>query len=42
MGYCALRYRSAAGVLGVTTAGGEPDKPSANTVIDYQVACRKR
>ncbi|WP_052007133.1 hypothetical protein [Burkholderia paludis] len=41
MGYCALRYRSAAGVLGVTTAGGEPDKPSANTVIDYQVACRK-
>ncbi len=41
MGYCALRYRSAAGVLGVTTAGGEPEKPSANTVIDYQVACRK-
>jgi hypothetical protein len=41
MGYCALRYRSAAGVLGVTTAGGEPDKPSENTVIDYQVACRK-
>lgn len=42
MGYCALRYRNAAGVLGVTTVGGEPDKPSANTVIDYQVACRKR
>ncbi|MGU3780309.1 hypothetical protein [Burkholderia metallica] len=42
VGYCALRYRSAAGVLGVTTVGGEPDKPSANTVIDYQVACRKR
>lgn len=41
MGYCALRYRSAAGVLGVTTAGGEPDKPSANIVVDYQVACRK-
>ncbi|RQT51095.1 hypothetical protein DF043_31045 [Burkholderia cepacia] len=41
MGYCALRYRNAAGVLGVTTAGGEPDKPSANTVIDYRVACRK-
>ncbi|KVG53632.1 hypothetical protein [Burkholderia territorii] len=42
MGYCALRYRNAAGVLGVTTAGGEPDVPSANTVIDYQVACRKQ
>ncbi|WP_269501817.1 hypothetical protein [Burkholderia sp. IMCC1007] len=42
MGYCALRYRSAAGVLGVTTVGGEPDTPSANTVIDYQVACRKQ
>lgn len=42
MGYCALRYRSAAGVLGVTTAGGEPDTPSANTVIEYQVACRKQ
>lgn len=42
MGYCALRYRSAAGVLGVTTIGGEPDEPSKNTVIDYQVACRKR
>lgn len=41
MGYCALRYRSTAGVLGVTTAGGEPDKPAENTVIDYQVACRK-
>ncbi len=41
MGYCALTYRSAAGVLGVTTAGGEPDQPSANTVFDYQVACRK-
>lgn len=41
MGYCALRYRNTAGVLGVTTAGGEPDKPSENTVIDYQVACRK-
>ncbi|RQU84414.1 hypothetical protein DF133_28440 [Burkholderia cenocepacia] len=42
MGYCALRYRNAAGVLGVTTVGGEPDRPSANTVIDYQVACRKQ
>ncbi|WP_175718560.1 hypothetical protein [Burkholderia anthina] len=42
MGYCALRYRSTAGVLGVTTVGGEPDTPSANTVIDYQVACRKQ
>ncbi|MGN7982193.1 hypothetical protein [Burkholderia sp. 22313] len=42
MGYCALRYRSAAGVLGVTTVGGEPDTPSANTVIDHQVACRKQ
>ncbi|RQR52288.1 hypothetical protein DIE18_32175 [Burkholderia sp. Bp9125] len=41
IGYCALNYRSAAGVLGVTTAGGEPDQPSANTVFDYQVACRK-
>jgi len=28
--------------LGVTTAGGEPDTPSANTVIDHQVACRKQ
>ncbi|RQZ14801.1 hypothetical protein DIE15_17660 [Burkholderia sp. Bp9031] len=42
MGYCALRYRNAAGVLGVTTVGGEPDTPSANTVIDYQVACRQQ
>nr|WP_249209448.1 hypothetical protein [Burkholderia cenocepacia] len=42
VGYCALRYRNAAGVLGVTTVGGEPDRPSENTVIDYQVACRKR
>ncbi|WP_233633032.1 hypothetical protein [Burkholderia seminalis] len=42
VGYCALRYRNAAGVLGVTTVGGEPDTPSANTVIDYQVACRKQ
>ncbi|WP_175884066.1 PASTA domain-containing protein [Burkholderia sp. BCC0044] len=42
MGYCALRYRNAAGVLGVTTVGGEPDRPAANTVIDYQVACRKQ
>nr|WP_249183261.1 hypothetical protein [Burkholderia cenocepacia] len=41
VGYCALRYRNAAGVLGVTTVGGEPDEPSANTVIDYQVGCRK-
>ncbi|WP_175874649.1 hypothetical protein [Burkholderia sp. BCC0397] len=41
VGYCALRYRNAAGVLGVTTVGGEPDQPSANTVIDYQVGCRK-
>ncbi|MCA8238913.1 hypothetical protein [Burkholderia cenocepacia] len=42
VGYCALRYRNAAGVLGVTTVGGEPDEPSANTVIDYQVGCRKQ
>ncbi|MDN7425940.1 PASTA domain-containing protein [Burkholderia sp. AU45388] len=42
VGYCALRYRNAAGVLGVTTVGGEPDRPAANTVIDYQVACRKQ
>jgi hypothetical protein len=42
IGYCALRYRNAAGVLGVTTVGGEPDRPSENTVIDYQVACRKQ
>ncbi|MDF3080663.1 PASTA domain-containing protein [Burkholderia sola] len=42
VGYCALRYRNAAGVLGVTTVGGEPDQPAANTVIDYQVACRKQ
>nr|WP_322087830.1 PASTA domain-containing protein [Burkholderia sp. BCC1999] len=41
MGYCALRYRNAVGVLGVTTVGGEPDKPANNTVIDYQVACRQ-
>ncbi|MCW5115806.1 PASTA domain-containing protein [Burkholderia cenocepacia] len=42
VGYCALRYRNAAGVLGVTTVGGEPDRPSEHTVIDYQVACRKQ
>jgi hypothetical protein len=38
LGYCKLEYERAAGVLSVTTAGGEV-KPGDNTVVAYDVAC---
>lgn len=38
VGYCGYNYRGAAGVLGVTTVGGEPE-PAGNTVVSYDVRC---
>ncbi|MBW8837950.1 MAG: hypothetical protein JF605_23695 [Burkholderia sp.] len=38
VGYCAFNYKGSAGILGVTTVGGEP-KPADNTVVQYDVAC---
>jgi hypothetical protein len=40
-GYCAFNYRSPAGVLHVTTAGGESE-PADNSVVRYSVTCSAR
>ncbi|OJA95949.1 hypothetical protein [Burkholderia ubonensis] len=38
VGYCGFSYRGSAGVLGVTTVGGDPE-PANNNVVDYDVSC---
>lgn len=41
VGYCEFKYRAPAGVLGLTTVGGEP-KPADNTVVSYDVDCARK
>jgi hypothetical protein len=38
VGYCGFNYRGPAGVLHVTTVGGDPD-PGEDAVVGYGVEC---